>query len=220
MSKLKPYAYWVKVFLCATAVALGMRLFVVETFRIQSDSMLPNLHDGDIILTSKFNYNVFFPFTETVLFSVSSPQVGAVVVHQLPDKPNRTYIKRVVAIGGDTVEIKNGVLIVNQVPAQYELAGENWRWERRENASPYLVTHNPGKDLAPIEVPPGYFFVLGDNRSESVDSRVWGPLPHHCLRAKLGMVWARSPRVSSPAPEKASETTVQLGDTETNSNGL
>ncbi|MFM8269398.1 MAG: signal peptidase I [Pseudomonadota bacterium] len=163
-----------KYFLVATLTALTVRLFIVEDFRISSNSMSPNLLKGDLILVSKSAFNLRLPFSSFELFRTGKPNRSDIVAFSVPEQGTDTYVKRIVALGGDRVEIKDGVLWINGEMAQ----GENLPKDEKVLA-----------DYGPVDIPADHFFALGDNRSDSVDSRVWGPIPYSCLKGKVALVW-------------------------------
>lgn len=140
----------------AVAVALAIRTFIAAPFKIPSGSMRTTLIEGDRILVNKFLYR-FRP-----------PQRGDIIVFRFPDDPKRSFIKRLVALGGDTVEIRDGKVLVNGEP----LDGSGiFNHNTYYNSGPY------GQQGQSISVPEDAFFVLGDNSSASHDSRFWGFVP-------------------------------------------
>jgi signal peptidase I len=165
----------INVFLVSTLIALSVRLFLVEDYRIASNSMAPSLLIGDLIFVSKYNYNLHLPFSSYELVSFRRPVRSEIVTFTLPERGSQTFVKRVVALDGDTVAIKKGVLYVNGVPPEYKYRIQ--------------VEAGGGKDYGPVNIPPNHFFVLGDNRSDSNDSRAWGPVPYSCLKGRVGLVW-------------------------------
>ncbi len=184
--------YLIGAFLLATLVALSARFLFIENFRVSSDSMRPNLLAGDLLLVSKFNYALRIPFTSIEFYRFRNPSPGEIVLFTLPEFGMDTYVKRVIALEGDTVQIKNGVLTVNEKTARYEsVAGsETLKKETLDTQAERIVQPGEAKgDYGPAKVPRGHFFVLGDNRGESVDSRKWGPVPLSYLRGKAWFVW-------------------------------
>ena len=154
----------------ALILALVIRAFVVEAFKIPSGSMEPTLEIGDHLLVNKFIYGIRIPFTSIHLFPWKSPQRGDVIVFIFPLEPEKDFIKRVIGIGGDTVSIVNKKLYINGV----------------EVPDPHAVYRKdmalPGDDqkldnFGPVTVPEGSLFVMGDNRDQSFDSRFWGFVP-------------------------------------------
>ena len=155
--------------------------------------MKPNLLSGDLLLVSKFNYAIRVPFTSIEFFRFRSPAPGEVVVFALPELGMESFVKRVVALEGDTVSIKNSILSVNGETAGY-LENPERKGLKQEtiNGQPARwIIPQSGKDgdYGPALVPRGHFFVLGDNRGESRDSRRWGPVPMSYVRGKAWMVW-------------------------------
>ena len=164
----------------AILLALVIRTFIVQAFKIPSGSMLPTLQIGDHILVSKFIYGVKMPFTGSTLIPISDPKPNDIVVFQFPKNPELDYIKRVVAVGGDTVEIKDKKISIN--------------------GKPFTDTHGvyqdklilpasaaPRDNFGPTTVPAGKLFVMGDNRDNSFDGRFWGFVD---LKAVRGKAWA------------------------------
>ena len=180
-----------RVFLFATLVALFTRLVLWEGFRITSGSMFPTLHTGDLVFVSKSAFNIHVPFSNFTLVTLRAPEKGEVVIFSLPDHSLETMVKRVIATEGDRVAFQDGVLYVNDIAAEYQplqtrpLYFEKFPW----TSYPVQRTEDTMKDFGPVEVPKGHFFVLGDNRAESVDSRAWGPIPTSCLKGRVALVW-------------------------------
>jgi signal peptidase I len=181
-----------RAFLLAVAVALGIRAFVVEPFKIPSASMVPTLLVGDYILVNKFSYGVRMPFTGSTLIPLGKPSRGDVVVFRFPDDPSVDYIKRVIGIPGDKIDVKGDRVWVNgqlldRVP-QSDYQDHNYEnnlttavpryTERNVEGDEYTIIHNPGRggDFGieqTFEVPPQSYFMMGDNRDNSKDSRRW-----------------------------------------------
>lgn len=185
--------YLINLFLIATMCALLVRFVLVENFRVSSNSMKPNLLQGDLLLVSKFNYAIRMPFTSIEFYRFRNPARGEVVVFALPEFGMESFVKRVVALEGDTVAIKNGVLSVNGETAGYlDYAGDRTqKIETIQGQPPRTIVPQQGTDgdYGPGIVPRGQFFVLGDNRGESRDSRRWGPVPTSYLRGKVWLIW-------------------------------
>jgi signal peptidase I len=199
-------------------IALVLRAFVVEAFEIPSGSMIPTLEIGDRVVVTKFSYGVRLPFTDAALMRWSSPQRGDVVVFSDPDR-RIDLIKRVVAVGGDTIEVKNDVLYVNGRPvtrqraegdcayddrqASYGAAGwGQFRCEaflERLGEHAYRTVYAPGHppiSIPPTTVPPDNVFVMGDHRDASSDSRVFGSVPANRIRGRARAVfWSRGESV-------------------------
>jgi len=153
----------IEAILVAVVLALIIRTFVVQAFKIPSGSMKNTLLIGDHILVNKFIYGVKIPFSGATLIPVKNPERGDIVVFKYPQDPSKDFIKRVVGVAGDRIEIRNKKVYVNGKCQKNEFA---------------IFTDNrslPGRDyLGPITVPKDSLFVMGDNRDNSHDSRFWG----------------------------------------------
>jgi len=150
----------------ALLLALFIRGFVVQAFKIPSGSMIPTLLVGDHILVSKFIYGLRNPFTGSVLIPIKDPERLDVVVFKYPLNPSQDFIKRVVCLPGDTIEVINKKVYVNGAPIKDD-PGVN-------NKSRILPRNVSARDnFGPITVPDNSLFVMGDNRDNSHDSRFW-----------------------------------------------
>lgn len=159
---------YIEAILVAVVLALFIRTFVIQAFKIPSGSMFPTLLVGDYLLVNKFIYGIKNPFNGKVLVSISKPERGDVVVFRYPKDPSIDYIKRVVAVPGDTIEVKDKQLYING-----EKAVDPHAWI----SAPQVIlpgTENPRDNLGPLIVPKERVFVMGDNRDNSYDSRFWG----------------------------------------------
>jgi len=181
-------------------IVLLLRSFLVEPFRIPSGSLEPTLQVGDFVAVNKFIYGLKLPVLETQLLPVTEPKVGDIVVFRWPPNPSFDFIKRVVAVPGDTLSYHNKVLTLNgktmeQTFVAYttdESSGAVVA-EYSENINGhahkiYLHPDAPAIDFN-FTIPPGYYFMMGDNRDDSADSRFWGLVPASHLRGKAFMVW-------------------------------
>lgn len=151
----------------AILLALFIRTFIVQAFKIPSGSMLPTLLIGDHLLVNKFIYGIRVPFTGKILIPIVDPSKGDVVVFKFPKDRSVDYIKRVVGTPGDTVEIKNKKVFVNGIAVDDPHA---------HVSSPAILDaqSSPRDNFGPILVPENRIFVMGDNRDNSYDSRFWG----------------------------------------------
>lgn len=151
----------------AVILALFIRTFVVQAFKIPSGSMLPTLLIGDHLLVNKFIYGIRVPFTGKILVPIKNPKHGDVVVFRFPKDRSIDYIKRVVGTPGDTVEIKAKKVFINGKPINDAHA---------HVSSPTVLNAkaSPRDNFGPILVPEDRIFVMGDNRDNSYDSRFWG----------------------------------------------
>lgn len=166
----------------AIVLALIIRTFIIQAFKIPSGSMLPTLQIGDHLLVSKFIYGVKIPFTGKTLIPISEPKTGDIVVFQYPKNPDLDYIKRVIGVAGDTIEIRDKKLFVNNkpLPDQHGVFKDT-------------IIHPSSLDardnLGPITVPAGKIFVMGDNRDNSYDSRFWGFVGLEAVRGKAWIIY-------------------------------
>ncbi len=162
--KVKEYA---EAIIIAILIAVFIRTFVVQAFKIPSGSMKPTLQIGDHILVNKFIYGVKIPFIRSTLIPIKEPKRGEIVVFIYPQDRTKDFIKRVIAVGGDTVEIRNKEIFVNGVRSE-------------DNHGVYVDpvimpgAMQPRDNMGPSKVPEGTIFVMGDNRDQSYDSRFWG----------------------------------------------
>ncbi len=184
-------------------LVLLIRSFLAEPFRIPSGSMMPTLLVGDFILVNKFSYGLRLPVLNTKVLDLGSPKTGDVVVFKYPEDPRVDYIKRVVGVPGDHVEYRNKVLYINGQEVAQQLNGVyvgEGGGAAMTSASRHLenlggVTHEilteSGKPARDFEyfVREGEYFVMGDNRDNSLDSRYWGTVPDRNLVGKAFMIW-------------------------------
>jgi signal peptidase I len=151
----------------AVILALVIRTFVVQAFKIPSGSMEDTLAIGDHILVNKFIYGTKIPFTDKRILTIRDPRRGDVVVFEYPEDPSKDFIKRVIGTPGDEIEVRNKKVYVNGKPY------ENPHEVHKEKD---LIPHeqNPRDNFGPVKVPENSYFVMGDNRDRSYDSRFWG----------------------------------------------
>jgi len=193
----------------AVVIALVLRSFVVQAYEIPSGSMIPTLQVGDHIFVNKMIYGLRLPFTDYKLgTSLRPPRRGEVVVFSHPRPPHDDLIKRVVAVGGDQVEMRDGVVWVNGVATarthegnqhyfDFDEEGQRWvardadAWQEQVGAAHFVALYNPvgPRDFKPVRVPDGALFVMGDNRDNSSDSRYWGFVPLDLVRGRAMVVW-------------------------------
>jgi len=178
-------------------IVLIVRSFIVEPFRIPSGSMLPTLEAGDFILVNKFGYGLRLPVVHTLIAPVGDPDRGDVAVFRYPVEPAQDYIKRIIGLPGDTVSYQNKRLTINGEVLPTERLGD---WG--EDASFALIREqidgdwhqalvnrqSPARGFS-YTVPAGEYFVMGDNRDRSSDSRFWGPVPRDHLVGRAFFIW-------------------------------
>ncbi|TFH26275.1 MAG: signal peptidase I, partial [Myxococcales bacterium] len=153
----------------AVLLALFIRTFVVQAFKIPSGSMLPTLQIGDHLLVNKFLYGVRIPVIGKRVLALRKPERDDVIVFIYPQDPTKDFIKRVKGIPGDTLEVRNKKLFING--QMVEDANAYF------DATPDRMARAPRDDFGPFVVPDGEVFVMGDNRDHSHDSRFWGTVP-------------------------------------------
>jgi signal peptidase I len=175
----------------ALFLALFIRAFVVQAFSIPSGSMLETLQIGDYLLVNKFSYGIRNPFTNQVLIALGEPQPGDIVVFIYPKDPTKDFIKRVIGVAGDTIQIIDKKLYINNKLVQtpqavfkdHHIIDQNDQW---------IAAGSDGSkrdNFGPFKVPPGQVFVMGDNRDHSYDSRFWGTVPLDNVRGKAWIIY-------------------------------
>ena len=185
---------YIEAILIALILALFIRTFVVQAFKIPSGSMLDTLLIGDHILVSKFIYGIKMPFTGKVLVPLKCPQRGDIVVFKYPQDPKLDYIRRVIATAGDTVEIRDRQVFINGVVPEKRYG---------EFRDPHILppSEGPRDNFGPVTVPEGHLFVMGDNRDNSYDSRFWGFVDLEAVKGKAFIIywsWDVTKPLSSP----------------------
>ncbi len=163
-SKLREY---IEAILLAIVIAFFIRTFVIQAYKIPSGSMKPTLQIGDHILVSKFNYGVKLPFLRSTLIPLGTPKRGDILVFIYPEDRSKDFIKRLIGLPGDTIEIRNKKIFLNNLPLN----------DTRGVYVDSLIipgSVQPRDNFGPVTVPEDSIFVMGDNRDESYDSRFWG----------------------------------------------
>lgn len=191
----------------AVLAVFAIRSAIAEPFRIPSGSMVPTLEIGDHILVSKFSYGLKVPFTKFVLVPLGEPTPGDIIVFEWPPNPELDYIKRVVGVPGDEVEVIDNVVYVNGVAQEKEFVeqlvfkDDSCREEKvkayREDlqgVEHWVLTSTAygRQSLANFPktiIPEDHVFVMGDNRDNSADSRVWGTVPNQNIKGRAHFVW-------------------------------
>jgi signal peptidase I len=195
----------------AVLVALLLRSFVVEAFKIPSGSMIPTLAIGDQIFVNKLIYGMRVPFTQIRVVNFAPPKRGEVVVFVCPEAPHEDYIKRIIGLPGDEIMVRNGIVTINgeQLEREFVERREYWdrnardlKWFRFEvdvyretiDGTEHTVIYDANglassPDFGPVIVPENHVFMMGDNRDHSYDSRSWGPVPLSNILGRSLFVW-------------------------------
>jgi|SRR5664280_1594168 len=158
---------YIESIIIAILIALFIRTFIICAYKIPSRSMVQTLLVGDHILVNKFLYGVKIPLLRNTIIPVREPKRGEIVVFIFPNDRSKDFIKRVIGVGGDTIEIKNKKIFINgkEYSDSYGIYSDNII---------YPATMQPRDNYGPVTVPKNSIFVMGDNRDESLDSRFWG----------------------------------------------
>lgn len=202
---------WIRSFLIAFGLFLVIRTFLVEAFRIPTGSMENTLLAGDFLLVNKAVYGAKVPLTRIRTPSFSEPARGDVVVFEPPHEPGRNYVKRLIGMPGDTLEMRNKTLFLNGRPqhepyTRHSDFSDNyasdmfWQCEHApDGQSDYC---RPTRDSwGPVVVPAGHYFMLGDNRDDSEDSRYWGFVERSALKGRpLFIYYSYDPASGLAAP--------------------
>jgi signal peptidase I len=184
-------------------IVLILRSFIIEPFKIPSGSMIPTLLIGDFILVNKYDYGIRLPVLNTKIIDNGIPKRGDIVVFRYPENPSIPYIKRIVGLPGDKIVYYKKILYINgelmpqEIMGRYRSNGADKAMDgashRRENLSGYehdilVIPERFSQNLETI-VPEGHYFVLGDNRDNSKDSRYWGFVPDDNLMGSAFLIW-------------------------------
>jgi signal peptidase I len=188
-------------------IVLLLRSFLAEPFRIPSASMMPTLLIGDFILVNKYTYGLRLPVLNTKIVEINQPERGDVVVFRYPEDPSIPFIKRIVGLPGDRIAYDNlnKVLYVNEQPMTQDMlgvfngvgsgsnmTGAEERLEHMNDGKHTILVMPDRLSQAPylhMVIPEGHYFVLGDNRDNSRDSRYWGTVPEENLIGKAFLIW-------------------------------
>lgn len=176
---LKEYA---EALIIALILAFFIRTFVVQAFKIPSGSMLETLQIGDHLLVNKFLYGIKIPFTNAIIVPISNPDFQDIVVFEFPEDESKDFIKRVIGLPGDTIEVRDKEVYRN---------GEklNEPYAQHTDAKNLSRLINPRDNFGPVTVPEDQYFVMGDNRDESYDSRFWGFLSREKIKGKAWIIY-------------------------------
>ncbi len=207
----------------ALGVALLLRAFVVEAFQIPSGSMIPTLDVGDHIFVSKFAYSIGIPFTNAKIATLGKPKRGDIIVFKYPPDQSIDYIKRVMGLPGETLQVRHNEVFIDGTPLAREqlnepcLTNDSRDFDGDEDRHPcevwlehlgnksHEVHQEPmrsmSSDFGPVKIPPGHYFAMGDNRDNSKDSRVWGFVPFDLIKGRALIIWwSRDPSRGGLSP--------------------
>ncbi|NOY15689.1 MAG: signal peptidase I [Gammaproteobacteria bacterium] len=195
---------YAKAFFPVILIVFILRSFIAEPFRIPSGSMLPTLNIGDFILVNKFSYGIRLPVINEKVISISDPKRGDIMVFRFPHDPKLNFVKRVIGLPGDKIEYKAEKLYINGKLMQQKADG---KYKFRNGVSRKLSLNKLTEDLGNVkhdilidprrrssqtmrfDVPKGQYFVMGDNRNYSNDSRYWGFVPDRNVVGKAFYIW-------------------------------
>lgn len=166
----------------AILLALFIRTFIIQAFKIPSGSMIPALNIGDHILVNKFLYGTRIPFTDTILLPIRHPRRQDIIVFKYPEDESKDFIKRVIGEPGDTVEVRQKEVYINgqRLVEPYIIHKES---------SMLPSEFQPRDNFGPVVVPEESYFVMGDNRDQSLDSRFWGFVKVRKIRGKAFIIY-------------------------------
>ncbi|OEU62972.1 MAG: signal peptidase I [Desulfobacterales bacterium PC51MH44] len=172
----------IEAIIVAIILALFIRTFIIQAFKIPSGSMKQTLLIGDHILVNKFLYGIKIPFSMTTIVPLKNPQRDDIVVFKFPEDPDKDFIKRVIGVAGDIVECRDKQVYVNH---------ERLNHDYGINTDPHLIPAgvHPRDNFGPVVVPENSLFVMGDNRDHSYDSRFWGFVDLKSVKGKALIIY-------------------------------
>jgi len=173
---------YVEAILWAVALTFVLRAFVIQAFRIPSESMVKTLLVGDFLFVNKFEYGPKIPFTHVRLPGLRKPRRGDVIVFQYPPDPSKDYIKRCIATEGQTIEVRR-----KQIYVDGRKLSEPYIQHIDPNQRPAAL--DPRDNMPPFTVPSGFLFMMGDNRDNSYDSRFWGPVAMDLVKGRAMFIY-------------------------------
>ena len=189
MGKKKIIKEYLEPIVVAILIALFIRTFIVQAFKIPSSSMEPTLQVGDHLLVNKFIYGIKVPFVDSKYLQFRNPQRGDIIVFIYPKDRSKDFIKRIIGTEGEKVEIIHNQLYIND-----KLIDDPWgHYDERSQSAKYL---QPMEKFGPIIVPKRSLFVLGDNRDNSQDSRYWGYVNLNEVKGKAFIIYFSWDRLS------------------------
>lgn len=198
MTRTKPlWREYLEAIIIALVLALTIRVFLVQAFKIPSGSMIPSLQIGDHILVNKLAYGLQVPqdcefeaallpvtcYSSSMLLEFEKPKRGDIIVFRYPEDEHKDFIKRIIGLPGDTIEIREKIVSVNGEPFHDDAF--------TQRVDPGMIDGriNPRDNFGPVTVPPDSYFVMGDNRDQSLDSRFWGYVQEHKIKGRAFLVY-------------------------------
>jgi len=175
---------WVEALIVAFIIAMIIRAFVLQAYRIPSSSMEDTLLKGDHLLATKYTYGLTIPFTTKKLWGADKvPNRGDIIIFTFPVNHSMDFVKRVIALPDETIEIRDKQVYIDGLP--YKTGSEKY-------TDPFVLNQGQGKvrdNYGPVTVKPGHVFVMGDNRDQSYDSRFWGQVPLEYIKGKAFIIY-------------------------------
>jgi len=175
---------WAEALVVAFVIAMIVRAFILQAYRIPSSSMEDTLLKGDHILATKFTYGLTMPFTTKKIWGADKmPSRGDIIIFTFPVNHEMDFVKRVIGLPGDVIEVRDKKVFVNG--KRYEIPQEKY-------TDPFSLNQGPGKVrdfFGPVTVNPGHIFAMGDNRDQSYDSRFWGQVPMENIKGRAFIVY-------------------------------
>lgn len=175
---------WAEALIVAFVIAMFIRAFILQAYRIPSSSMEDTLLKGDHILATKFTYGLTMPFTTKKIWGADKiPERGDIIIFTFPVNHDMDFVKRVIGLPGDVIEVRDKKVFING--KRHEIPSEKY-------TDPFSITIGPNKVrdfFGPVTVSPGHVFVMGDNRDQSFDSRFWGQVPIENIKGKAFIIY-------------------------------
>jgi signal peptidase I len=172
----------IEAILLAIVLALFIRTFVIQAFKIPSGSMKQTLLIGDHILVNKFLYGIKIPFSQTTIIPIKNPKRGDIIVFKFPEDPSKDFIKRVIGVAGDVIEVRDKRVYVN-----HTLLNHDYGIYTDPHIIPGVI--QPRDNFGQVVVPEHSLFVMGDNRDQSYDSRFWGFVDLEAVKGKALIIY-------------------------------
>jgi len=183
---------YIESLIIAVIIALFVRSIFIQAYKIPSGSMEPTLLVGDHLLVNRLSYVVKIPYFDNVIYTLGKPKRGDIIVFRYPENPKIDFIKRVIAVEGETVEIKDKIIYINGIRLSDP-------WGYYQNTPPIPAALAPKDNFGPYKVPKDAYFAMGDNRDNSQDSRFWGPVrKEHLVGKALILYFSWNSATSDP----------------------